>query len=76
LEKNGIDVETQEDNMANSFEQAFGWFAVINRLCNDDLTKHDQIVKTSILEALNQLVYLIEKDKEIERRHKKAMKGY
>lgn len=69
-------MEAQEDNMETSFEQAFGWFAVINRLCDDDVTKHSTVLQTTILEALNQLVYLIQKQKEIERLHKKAQKGY
>jgi hypothetical protein len=71
LEKNGINLEDEEDNMEVSFEQAFGWFAIINRLCDDDLTKHDQVLKTTVLEALNQLLYLVEKDKEIKRRQPK-----
>jgi hypothetical protein len=56
--------------MENSFEQAFGWFAVINRLCDDDLTRHSQILKTTILEALNQLLYILEKEKYIRRLQK------
>ena len=63
-------MENEKDNMENSFEQAFGWFAVINRLSSDDLTKHDQILETTVMESFNQLLYILEKDKEIVRRQK------
>jgi len=66
-------MEIEEDDMEVSFEQAFGWYAVINRLCQDDLTKHETILEKTILEALNQLLYLVEKDKHIERLHKKQI---
>jgi hypothetical protein len=52
--------------MENTFEQAFGWYAVINRLCDDDITKHPTILKTTIMEALNQLLYILEKEKDHE----------
>ena len=69
-------MEDEKDNMENSFEQAFGWFAVINRLCNDDITKHSEVTKTSILEALNQLLYIMEKEKEINRRQKESLRKH
>jgi hypothetical protein len=73
LEENGLDMENEENNMENTFEQAFGWFAVINRLSEDDLTRHTKILQITILEALNQLLYLIEKDKELTRRQKEIL---
>jgi hypothetical protein len=63
-------MEDEEDTMENSFEQAFGWFAIINRLCNDDITKHTSVLKTTVMEALNQLLYIMEKEKEVIRRQK------
>ena len=59
--------------MDDSFEKAFGWFAIINRIANDDLTKHDKILQTTVLEALNQLLYIMEKEKQLIRIQKKAM---
>jgi len=53
-----------EDEKDVSFEKAFGWYAVINRIAGDDITKHEIITKKRTLEILNQLLYLIEKDKE------------
>lgn len=60
--------------MEESFEQRFGWFSVINRITQDDVTKHPTVLQGSLVGALNQLFYLTEKDKEIERRMKKQMK--
>ena len=54
-----------------SFEKAFGWFAIINKICGDDITKHDTILKKRTLEILNQLLYLTEKDKEIMKQYNK-----
>jgi hypothetical protein len=68
-------VEDAQGDMENSFEQAFGWFAVINRIAGDDFTKHDQITKAPILAALNQLLYILEKEKEIIRRQKQTNSG-
>ena len=60
----------EENNLEITFEQAFGWFAIINRISQDDFTKHNQILQSTVLEAFNQLLYIIEKDKEIIRRQK------
>jgi hypothetical protein len=69
-------VEIPEDNMAESFEQRFGWFAVVNRITQDDVTKHPAVLQGSLVGALNQLFYLVEKDKEIEKRMKQQMKTH
>jgi hypothetical protein len=45
---------------------------VLNRIVDDDITRHDSIAKKGIIETLNMLSYLIEKDKEEIRRMKKA----
>jgi hypothetical protein len=65
-------MEDEENTMENSFEQAFGWFAIINRLCEDDITRHTQVLKTTIIEALNQLLYILEKEKYVIRLQKQA----
>ena len=59
-----------QDDGTTTFEGTFGWYAVINRLANDDITKHDQILSKSLVETLNQMVYVVAKDKEIQKRHK------
>jgi hypothetical protein len=53
-------------------KQRFGWYTILNRL-SDDITKHDIILEKTLVEALNQMVYIIAKDKEQEKRHKEMM---
>ena len=60
--------------MEESFEERFGWFSVVNRIAQDDVTRHDTILKGTLVAALNQLFYLVEKDKELEKRMKAQMK--
>ena len=59
--------------LENYFEKTFGWFIVLNRISQDDITKHKEVIKKTIIEVLNQLSYLIEKDRKLERLQKKAM---
>lgn len=67
-----VRMEMAKENMEQSMEEKFGWYLVLNRIANDDITRHDSIVKKGIIEALNMLSYLIEKDKEEVKRMKKA----
>jgi hypothetical protein len=66
-------MEEQENDKNPSFEKRFGWFAIINRVALDDLSKHDETFRKPLVEILNQLTYLIQKDQEIEKQRKKAM---
>lgn len=66
-------LEDEEGNMENSFQKAFGWFLVVNRITSNDFTKHEYIYQKNINEVLNQLSFLISYDKEQERLQKKAM---
>jgi hypothetical protein len=72
LGSNEVRLASQEDDMAPTFEKRFGWFAVLNRVAKDDITRHSEIIEKTILEVINQLSYLIEKDKEIIKMQKKA----
>ncbi len=67
-----VRMEMAKENMDKSMEEKFGWYLVLNRIANDDITRHDSITKKGIIEALNMLSYLIEKDKEEVKRFKKA----
>jgi hypothetical protein len=67
-----VRMEMAKENMEQSMEEKFGWYLVLNRIANDDITRHDSITKKGIIEALNMLSYLIEKDKEEVKRFKKA----
>ena len=66
-------VEVQEIGMEISFEKRYGWYVVINRIADGDITKHAQIYEKNVIEILNQLVYLIEYNNEQIRLQKKAM---
>jgi hypothetical protein len=58
--------------MESYFQKTFGWFIILNRLSNDDVTRHEEITQKTITEALNQLSYLLEKEKLEIRLQKKA----
>ena len=72
LDADKIRMEMEKENMDKSMEEKFGWYMVLNRIANDDITRHDSVTKKGIIEALNMLSYLIEKDKEEIKRMKKA----
>jgi hypothetical protein len=72
MERDKVRMEEQEETMVITFEKRFGWYAVLNRVATDDITRHDEIITKSVIEVLNQLSYLIEKDKELIRLQKKA----
>ena len=60
-----------ENDIQNDFQSVFGWYLVINRLTENDITKHEIVYKKNVMEALNQLSFLIEYDKEQIRLQKK-----
>ena len=66
-------LDAKENNIEKGFQQAYGWFLVINRLTANDVTKHDQVYKKNLNEVLNQLSFLIDYDREQIRLQKKAM---
>jgi hypothetical protein len=55
-------MDNVEDDLQGSFQESFGWFLVINRICENDFTKHEYVYKKNITEVLNQLSYLISFD--------------
>jgi hypothetical protein len=60
-----------EDDLQGSFQESFGWFLVVNRICENDFTKHEYVYKKNITEVLNQLSYLISFDIEQRKLQKK-----
>lgn len=64
------------DPMEVSFEKRFGWYVVINKVTGNRIEAHNEIFNKKVLEVMNQLVYLVEYDKEQDRLHKKAMRGF
>ena len=73
MAENEAYMDDEEDNMGSTFQQAFGWYVVTNRIAGNDFTKHEYIYEKTINEVLNQLSYLTSYDKEQERLQKKAM---
>lgn len=43
--------------------EQFDWIALINRLANDDVTKHNEIYKLNYMECLNNLAFWCYRDK-------------
>ena len=66
-----MDLEEQEDDQS-SFEKRWGWLAILNRVSNDDITKHEQILEKTLVEILNHISYLIDKDNEIIKQQKRS----
>ena len=73
MEPDEVDMAYVENDIQNSFQKTYGWFLVVNRIAENDFTKHEYIYKKNIIEVLNQLSYLIQYDKEQERLAKKAL---
>lgn len=44
----------------------WGWISMVDRLSNNDITKHEQIYELNYIECLNVLSYWHEKDKYME----------
>lgn len=62
-----------EDDIQNNFQKTFGWFLVVNKIADNDFTKHEYIYKKNITECLNQLSYLIAWEQEQIKQQKKMM---
>lgn len=73
MEADEVDMAYVENDIQDSFQKTFGWFLVVNRIAENDFTKHEYIYKKNIIEVLNQLSFLIQYDKEQERLAKKAL---
>ena len=66
-------LEDEKDNMEDrSFQKVYGWYVVVNRVAENDFTRHEYVYKKKVMEVLNQLAYLIDYDKEQERMFKKS----
>lgn len=66
-------MDPMEDDLQDSFQQAFGWFLVVNKITDNDFTKHEYVYNKKVMEVLNQLSFLISYDQEQIRIQKKAM---
>jgi hypothetical protein len=64
-DKNSVEYEKADNE--RSFQKVYGWFVVVNKLAGNDYTKHEYIYEKTLVEALNQLSFLINYDEEINR---------
>jgi len=62
--------------ISSTFQKAYGWYIVVNRVAANDFSKHDLIYKKNITEVLNQLSFLIDYDREQIRLQKEAERGF
>tara|TARA_R110000822_G_scaffold150584_14_gene289700 strand:- start:131 stop:373 length:243 start_codon:yes stop_codon:yes gene_type:complete len=69
-DEDGLD--EQENPTTLTFEQQFGWFAILNRIADNDFTKHNKIAKGSLVSSLNQLTFILAQEKEILKRQRAA----
>ena len=65
-------MEYEKDDNPNSFQKTYGWYVVVNRLSGNDFTKHQVVYDSNVMEALNQLSFLINYDEEINRLTRQA----
>lgn len=65
-------LESEKNNNENTFQKAYGWYLILNRIASNDFTKHEYIFKKKIMEVLNQMGYLVDYEREQARLQKKA----
>jgi hypothetical protein len=49
-----------------SIDEKWGWYSMIDRLSNGDITKHDLVYERNYIECLNLLSFYHERDKYME----------
>lgn len=49
---------------SNFIQKTYGWFAIVNRVAENDITKHEVIYQKKLIEVLNQTSYLLDLEKE------------
>ena len=73
MELHKDDMGNVEDDLQNDFQKSFGWFLVVNKIADNDFTKHEYIYQKNITEVLNQLSYLISWEQEQIKEQKKLL---
>lgn len=65
MAENQTDMDDEEMvGESNYIQKTYGWFAIVNRVAENDITKHEIIYQKKLIEVLNQLSYLIDYEKE------------
>lgn len=55
-------MDNEPNDIQTAFQRNFGWFLVLNRIAENDITKHKIILDKKLMEVLNQLSYIIQYD--------------
>lgn len=74
MDEDKINLGDEEMDMGSNLQKTYGWFVVVNRITQNDFTKHKIVYETKIMEVFNQLSYLIEYDKHMTNLQKKQTK--
>ncbi len=74
MDEDKINLGDEEMDMGSNLQKTYGWFVVVNRITQNDFTKHKTIYESKIMEVFNQLSYLIEYDKHMTNLQKKQTK--
>ena len=45
-------------------QKRYGWYVVVNRITENDITKHEVVYQKKLIEVLNQLSFLFDYEKE------------
>ena len=59
------------DPFAPTIDSKWSWLAMVDRLSNSDITKHEEVYNTTYIQALNLLSYWKIKDSYIEQMNKR-----
>jgi hypothetical protein len=49
--------------LEGNFQKRFGWYIVLNRVAQDDITRHKEVTIQTIIAVMNQLSYILEKER-------------
>lgn len=66
----------EELKKSNEENARWSWFGVIEKLCDGDITKYEEVTKANFILALNWLSYWKHKDSKIKEAQEKAQKEY
>ena len=67
--------DKKRDPWAPIIPEQFNWLAMVDRLANGDITKHDSIYEQNWISCLNLLAYYKARDKYIEYQNKMMKYG-
>lgn len=53
--------EEEEANQQDEYSKQWGWFQIINRLAQDDITRHEKVLALGHIQCFNQLSFFVER---------------